>query len=510
MDAKQSIRETLAFQDLTEQQKSKRGILGRLYGPCASIVHATRNGRKYSDELWERVFTQNEIVKEMLANGGIPMQLDHPIDREETDSTKIAAMLPQAPKRDKDGHLICYIDIIDTPCGRIAYQLAKYGFNLGISSRGTGDLYTDENGDEAVDPQTYEFTTFDLVLLPAVKDARMTLCRNLGESLKSDNFVKLKKALKESYNSLTDARAKQIMAEQLGKLNIRIDQQAATQAVSNKAAPAVQKNVTNASEGADDTAGAQKRLLSSLKQAIREKGISQQKLLEAKQELAVADSKVLELQEQLTRYKEAFERTSVLAGKAKKLIPQVERLKTANADLQEALSEKNIENKSLREQVQASKQLTQSVDASKNKVKELQSKVTAIEAQKQSLTQGYQTKLQQSKEQAMQYGHLARKYKEQYETLLEQYIETKASMLNVRASQITKRLDENFKITDIDVVCDQILNENLQYSKLPFNVSNRSQVRIAPPADCRKDANKFEYADGYQIDDMLLSLAGLK
>ena len=65
MDAKQAIRETLAFQDLTEQQKSRRGILGRLYGPCASIVHATRNGRKYSDELWEKVFTQNEVVKEM-------------------------------------------------------------------------------------------------------------------------------------------------------------------------------------------------------------------------------------------------------------------------------------------------------------------------------------------------------------------------------------------------------------------------------------------------------------
>ena len=110
----------------------------------------------------------------------------------------------------------------------------------------------------------------------------------------------------------------------------------------------------------------------------------------------------------------------------------------------------------------------------------------------------------------MQYSRIARKYKEQYETLLEQYIETKASMLNVRASQITKRLDENFKIADVDVVCDQILNQNLQYSKLPFNVSNRSQVRIAPPADSRKDANKFECTDGYQIDDMLLSLAGLK
>jgi hypothetical protein len=100
-------------------------------------------------------------------------------------------MLPAPPMRDKDGHLICYIDIIDTPCGKIAYQLAKYGFKLGISSRGSGDLYTDEYGDEAVDPETYDFTTFDLVILPAVKDARLVM-----ESFEGDKVKKLKHALK--------------------------------------------------------------------------------------------------------------------------------------------------------------------------------------------------------------------------------------------------------------------------------------------------------------------------
>ena len=45
------IRESLSFIDLTEEEKQKRGILARLYGPCASISDATRNGRLYSDEL---------------------------------------------------------------------------------------------------------------------------------------------------------------------------------------------------------------------------------------------------------------------------------------------------------------------------------------------------------------------------------------------------------------------------------------------------------------------------
>ena len=42
---KDKIREALQFQDLTEEEKQKRGILGRLYGPCASIVIPTRNCR---------------------------------------------------------------------------------------------------------------------------------------------------------------------------------------------------------------------------------------------------------------------------------------------------------------------------------------------------------------------------------------------------------------------------------------------------------------------------------
>ena len=126
----------LKFKELSPEEKASRGILGRLYGPIASIVKSTRNGRKYTESLWEKVF-KNPITQEMFQSGGVPGELDHPIDREETDSSRIAIMMPEAPTKDKSGNLMGYFDIIDTPCGRIAYALAKYGFNLGISSRGT-------------------------------------------------------------------------------------------------------------------------------------------------------------------------------------------------------------------------------------------------------------------------------------------------------------------------------------------------------------------------------------
>ena len=117
----------LKFKDLSQEEKTSRGILGRLYGPIASIVTRTRNNRKYPESLWEKVF-ENPVVKELFAHGGIPGELDHPVDREETNSEKIAIMMPEPPTKDKDGHLIGYFDIIDTPCGRIVRRLAAaYG-----------------------------------------------------------------------------------------------------------------------------------------------------------------------------------------------------------------------------------------------------------------------------------------------------------------------------------------------------------------------------------------------
>ena len=35
---------------------TEKAILGTLEGECADFIDSTRNGRKYSDALWEKVF----------------------------------------------------------------------------------------------------------------------------------------------------------------------------------------------------------------------------------------------------------------------------------------------------------------------------------------------------------------------------------------------------------------------------------------------------------------------
>ena len=119
----------LKFKSLSAEEKAKRGILGRLFGPVASFKTPTRNERLYSQDLWEKLF-KSPLIVERFKNGGIFGELNHPQDRSETDMEKIAIVMPEPPYKDDKGQLVAYVDIIDTPCGRIAYQLAKYGYKF--------------------------------------------------------------------------------------------------------------------------------------------------------------------------------------------------------------------------------------------------------------------------------------------------------------------------------------------------------------------------------------------
>lgn len=142
-------------------------------------------------------------------------ELCHP-DYDEVDMEKVAVIMPEPPKKDKNGKLVAYIDILDTPCGRIAYQLAKYGYKFGISSRGNGDLIEDYNsGEEMVDPETYSLNAFDLVEIPAVKEARLSFT----ESYDKKSGKTLYEALDCERGKCKDEKELEVFDEKLQELN---------------------------------------------------------------------------------------------------------------------------------------------------------------------------------------------------------------------------------------------------------------------------------------------------
>lgn len=207
----QTILETLKLQPLTEEEKASRHILGRWYGPIATCNEGTRNGRRYNRELWEKALN-DELFHEKLANKCLFLELGHPQDREETDMSKVCACIPEMP-RIIDGDLCACVDILDTPNGKILKTLCDYGFIPGISSRGSGDVMPNND----VDPETFFLECFDVVAIPAVKKARLSMCESLD-----NNATKLKKALTESINKASE-EDKAIMKETLENLDIDIE-----------------------------------------------------------------------------------------------------------------------------------------------------------------------------------------------------------------------------------------------------------------------------------------------
>ena len=210
------VTDKFEYKKLSEAEQKARRILGRLTGVIAETKKPTRNGRGYSIELWENVF-ENPIMKEKIANRCCFGELNHPADRTEIDIEKVAICLAEQPKKSKDGRLYGVFDILDTPNGRILKTLCDYGCKIGISSRGQGDIITDHNGDDVVDPDTYECECFDAVLIPGVEAARLTY---VTESL--DTKKSLKQTLTESLDAASEDD-KVIMKETLENLNLILE-----------------------------------------------------------------------------------------------------------------------------------------------------------------------------------------------------------------------------------------------------------------------------------------------
>lgn len=476
----------LAFAELTPEEKERRGILGRLYGPCADIIRGTRNGRKYSAELWEKVFN-NDLIKEMFRNGGIPGELDHPTDRIETDSSRIAIMMPEPPKRDKNGNLMAYFDILKTPNGEIAYELAKYGFKLGISSRGEGDVKENySTGEEEVDPDTYTMTAFDLVLVPAVEKARLSL---ISEGLDQNN-AKFKKELNEALNKASPTERK-IMTETLN--NLKISYGDSDKSKQDNSGTAVDNGVS---------------VLKSLQESLKKNKELQDQIKSLQEKLSVCYAKETSLNESLQELKaqkpsvkvdslneQLSQKQSIMESQEKKLNFLSERLKNqlnAQNELKESLRNSKDKIKSLNEDLA---KLRSESDKTINSLKE---DLEGVKQDSVIKTQEYNAKISQSKS-------LVEHYKKVAQTAVNKYMEARAKTLGVSTLDIKSKLNENYSFNDIDRVCDSLKDFQLKVNSLPFNVEKNQKVRMSITESKEPIQPKNRYND--DVDDQLLSLA---
>ena len=599
MDAKnKKVLEALQMQPLSEEEKASRHILGRLYGPIATCKEGTRNGRKYNKELWIKALN-DEIFQEKIANKSLFLELGHPADREETDMSCVCACIPEMPKIVNDD-LYAYVDILDTPNGRLLKTFCDYGFIPGISSRGSGDIMANDE----VDPETFFLETWDIVQLPAVKKARLAMCESLN------NKKSLKVALQESYDAAND-EDKKVMKETLDNLDIKLDEtiedeipvedpeapieetlvEAEEATVEEtEEAPAeevevpveeetpVEDTVEEAPEAltigafADELKDYDKELplewkpividgkeypieavafddsedgkilaevsyalpeeevaindeeavaeepaekepevpaeeagdagedevIESLKEAVRQKDLLESEVRDLKNQKTVSDAEVQGLKEELEKYKGGFMRVSELASKSTTL----EKEKKA---LTEQLNLKNAEIKDLKSKVENHISLTESAKAEKVKVTELTEKLAKVQAEAEETEKSLTEALEASRKKAQDRTNLAKSYKAKYDAVVERYITNKAKMLGVRPQDITSKLAESYSLDDIDNVCNDLLEESRPQFGL---VGGNPRVRVNESVKSEKKV--IDPDNGYEIDDDLLILAGLK
>lgn len=173
-----------------EEGKTK-GILGKLKGIFADYKNGTRNAnRLYTEELWDNRVFGSEDVMEALETKTLFGELDHPEgDRCETLAQNAAITITKLEKRPEEGVIYGEAEILDTPTGRIVKALADSGARLGISSRGMGEEIFSE-GKNIIDPETYDFITFDVVVTPANTKARVTLTESKQLNKLIESFKK--------------------------------------------------------------------------------------------------------------------------------------------------------------------------------------------------------------------------------------------------------------------------------------------------------------------------------
>lgn len=408
--------------------------------------------------------------------------------------------MPEKPKKNKDGQLEAYLDILDTPNGRIVATLAKYGYKLGISSRGSGETYEAVDG-EHVDEDTYKLEAWDIVLLPAVKSARLKMVESVqnGKSLKQALCEQLDKANE-------DERA--VMKKTLDELNIEYTPE-----------KVIDKSDMTAN---DDGVTMVKELQDSL---LAQRKLESQ-ITELQEKLSVCYAKEAKYEEDAVKYKNAIRNLSESVSNVKALQGKVEKLaeelnqKDLTIKQEQDKYQKLVEKR--RVDINRQSSLNESISTQAIKLKE---KETII----RDLNESFKTFKQESEERENSLNEslaevkknltiktneynsklanankLIEQYRKTAKTAVNKYIESQALRLGVSANEIKNKLSENYSFSDIDEICESLSNFNLTVSSLPLDLQ-KGRVKIQEGKEPILKSNPNDI-----VDDSLLRLANLK
>lgn len=464
---------SLSFVNEAVENQGSKNILGRLRGICAECDVPTRNGRKYTRKLWENVVS-GDTFKEYLDNKVLYGELNHPEDRLETDIQKVAIALSDISLQD-DGKVIGTFDILPTPCGKILKSLCDYGSKLGVSSRGGGDIVT-RDGEEVVDENTYDFVTFDVVTLPAVKAARPSVIESVEYK---DKIVPMKESILKTIEETSTKGELNSIKSILEKLELP-EKDSLVESINKKLDTLEGETISST-------------VLDDLTEAIKRADKAEKANLELLEKLSAGTTRENKLKEELSKTKQSVK---VIAEKSQKLLAVSNSQKTKDVESQSIIESlkkeletkenehnlaiENLEHKLIeakRASHMNSSRLTESMSKlndSKKLTESYEKKIGEYKALLESskkdyviATKSYTKKLEESVSKLNDSEAKTR-------AITEKYVEMFCKYNGLSKSSIMERVGADGSFSTIDKVLAEALDYKLRIKTLPFEVSSKN------------------------------------
>lgn len=524
------MEDNLNIVNLVEEPKKQKykGVIGTLKGIFADMNHPTRNGRQYTKACWEQALNSDD-VKEKLETRTMFGELDHPPERLETLQERAAIITTKLEMNDKDGVIMGEADILDTPFGRILKTFIDAGVKVGISSRGAGEE-TMKEGVNQIIPDTFYLETFDIVSMPAVKSARLSLVESKNRNIITEafsreiqtaksseqvdelleyaknrniaNFAKLEEDAKNVKNSFGENTilpenkegdnidvSSEVISQLEEELNVSNTKYESLEALCEKMKNHSIKTIKELKE----CQLVNEQLTKQVEDFIKEKdnNITQLESYKAsnnflKSKLNESKVKVEFLEKEInTKISEAKMIKSSLETENKKLSNslecKVESLEKENTDLQDQLSK----SKSLiKESNSKLEELSKSIENYKLENKELTNKLEESKLENTNKAKEDGDKINSLNESLKEANKLIENLKAQLESktnentkLVKESRVIKESYLNkiTKSNGIKKEelnLNENYSISDIDKKVNIILENRRNLNRLPFNTNS--------------------------------------
>jgi hypothetical protein len=134
-------------------------------GVFAVCDEATKNGRRYSENLWKSNIAR---LKESIARRRLVGELDHPADGK-TLLQRSSHLITDLAIESRDGKRVVVgtFEVLNTSRGKDLKALIEGGVEVGVSSRGSGSVKARQDGTEDVQESDFRLYTFDTVFDPA-------------------------------------------------------------------------------------------------------------------------------------------------------------------------------------------------------------------------------------------------------------------------------------------------------------------------------------------------------